>query len=57
MKRESKPRKSKNTPEKEAFLLIGLLYHGTQQHDALVMKNIFKDGLERAHKLYRMVKQ
>lgn len=36
----------------EATLLIGLLYHGSQQHDALVMRNIFKDGLERAHKLH-----
>lgn len=37
----------------EATLLIGLLYHGTQQHDALIMRNIFKDGLARAHRLHR----
>lgn len=39
----------------EATLLIGLLYHGTHQHDALVMKNILKDGLERAHKLHNQL--
>lgn len=35
-----------------AALLVGLLHHGTQQHDALVMLAIFKDAMERAGKLH-----
>lgn len=41
---------------REATLLIGLLSHGAEQSDILVMRNIFKDGLERAYKMYSFVR-
>lgn len=40
----------------DIVLLIGLLYHGTHQHDAYILRNIMKDGLARAHKLYELAK-
>lgn len=42
--------------ESDAVLLIGLLYHGTQQHDVLIMRNIFKDALARAHKVHTVAR-
>lgn len=52
MPRDTPTRRTYPQLAEEAALLIGLLYHGTQQHDALVMRNVIKDGLERAHKLH-----
>lgn len=49
-------KKRKPRPDMEAFLLMGLLYHATLQNDAVVLHNLCKDGLERAHKLYDMLK-
>lgn len=43
--------------ERELTLLVGLLYHGKQQNDALIQRNIFKDGLERAHKVLNMARK
>lgn len=43
--------------EREATLLVGLLYHGKDQHDALVARNIFKDGLERAHTIFNLARK
>lgn len=43
--------------EREVTLLVGLLYHGKQQVDAMIQRNIFKDGLERAHKVLNMARR
>lgn len=42
----------KHPPAHDAALLVGLLYHGTMQHDPDVLRAIVKDALERAHQLY-----
>jgi len=55
-KRLQRSKRACDEIERETVLLMGLLYHGTKQHDALVAQNIFKDGLERAHKLHDLAR-